>query len=78
VIANAGQLKPDRFREVVAADAEKLRRNLKLTTLNLNLPSVVINKPTSAPEELFRFLEELEMRSSLAEARKRYSEPELF
>ena len=78
VIANAGQLKPERFREVVAADAEKLRRNLKLTTLNLNLPSVVINKPTSVPEELFRLLEELEMKSSLAEARKRYSEPELF
>lgn len=78
VIANAGQLKPDRFREVVAADAEKLRRNLKLTTLNLNLPSVVINKPAAAPEELFRLLEELEMKSSLAEARKRYSEPELF
>jgi DNA polymerase I len=78
VITHAAELKPDRFRELVVADTEKLRRNLKLTTLNLSLPSLVVGKPTSAPEELFRLLEELEMRSSLAEARKRYSEPELF
>ena len=78
VIAHAAELKPDRFRPVVAAEAEKLRRNLKLTTLNLNLPSLVVGKPEAKPEELFRLLEELEMRSALAEARRRYLEPELF
>ncbi len=78
VISHAAELKPERFREPVAAEAEKLRRNLKLTTLNLSLPSLVVGKPTSAPEELFRLLEELEMRSALADARKRYFEPELF
>src|SRR5882757_9420324 len=38
VIAHAAELKPDRFRPAVAEGAEKLRRNLKLTTLNLSLP----------------------------------------
>jgi DNA polymerase-1 len=78
VIAHAAELKPDRFRAVVAADADKLRLNLKLTTLNLALPSLVVGKPEAKPEELFRLLEELEMRGALAEARKRYLEPELF
>ncbi len=78
VIAHAGELNPERFRPLVAAEAEKLRRNLKLTTLNLNLPSLVVGKPEAKPEELFRLLEELEMRSALTEARRRYLEPELF
>jgi DNA polymerase-1 len=78
VIAHAGELKPERFRDAVVADTEKLRRNLKLTTLNVSLPSLVVSKPQAVPEELFRLLEELEMRSTLVEARRRYSEPELF
>jgi DNA polymerase-1 len=52
--------------------------NLKLTTLNLSLPSLVLSKPTAAPEELYRLLEELEMKGALAEARQRYGQPELF
>jgi DNA polymerase-1 len=78
VIAHATELQPERFREAVATEAEKLRRNLKLTTLNLKLPSLVLSKPTAAPEEVYRLLEELEMRSALAEARQRYGQPELF
>jgi DNA polymerase-1 len=78
VIAHAAELQPERFRAAVAAEADKLRRNLKLTTLNIALPSLVLSKPTPAPEELYRLLEELEMRSALAEARVRYSQPELF
>jgi DNA polymerase-1 len=62
----------------VASEADKLRRNLKLTTLNVALPSLVLSKPTPAPEELYRLLEELEMRSALQEARQRYGQPELF
>jgi len=42
------------------------------------LPSLVLSKPTPAPEELYRLLEELEMRSALQEARQRYGQPELF
>jgi len=73
VIAKAAQLKPDRFQVLVAADAEKLRRNLKLTTLNLALPSVSVPPVVPHPDELFKLLGELEMKSSLAEAQRRYA-----
>lgn len=78
VIAHAAELKPDRFRAVVAAEAEKLRKNLKLTTLNLALPTVPAEKTAPQPAELCRLLESFEMRGTLAEARTRYTQPELF
>ncbi len=73
VLAKAAELKPERFRDVVAASAELLRRNLKLTTLNLALPAVKPEWRTPQPEELFRLLDEFEMRSTGADARKRYA-----
>lgn len=78
VIAHAAELKPDRFREPVAAEAEKLRLNLKLTTLNLGLPTVAAEKTAPQVAELLRLLESFEMRGTLAEARTRYTQPELF
>lgn len=74
VIAHAAELKPERFRDAVIADSAKLRLNLKLTTLNLALPSLRLSRPEPAPEELFRLLEELEMRTALAEAQTRYGQ----
>jgi DNA polymerase-1 len=78
IIAHAAELKPERFREPVAAEAEKLRRNLKLTTLNLSLPTVAAEKTAPQVGELLRLLESYEMRSTLAEARARYQQAELF
>ncbi|MSU24929.1 MAG: 5'-3' exonuclease [Opitutus sp.] len=78
VIAHAAELKPDRFREPVATEAEKLRLNLKLTTLNLALPTVAAEKTAPQVAELLRLLESFEMRGTLAEARTRYTQPELF
>ena len=79
VIARAGELKPDRFREVVPAQAERLRMNLRLTTLNLALPTVAAEKTPPQPAVLMKALEELEMKSTLAEAQKRYlGQGELF
>ncbi|HTX64753.1 MAG TPA: 5'-3' exonuclease H3TH domain-containing protein [Opitutaceae bacterium] len=78
IIARAGELKPERFRESVRSLADHLRRNLKLTTLNLALPTVAAVKPPAEPEQLFALLGELEMKSSLAEARQRYAQAELF
>ena len=72
VLEKAASLKPERFRETVAASAEQLRRNLKLTTLNLNLPEVKPEWRTPMPEELFRLLDEYEMKTTGADARKRY------
>ena len=78
VIAHAAELKPERFRGTVAAEAEKLRRNLKLTTLNLSLPTVAAEKTAPNVGELLHLLESYEMRSTLAEARARYQQAELF
>jgi DNA polymerase-1 len=78
VIAHAAELKPDRFREPVAQEAEKLRRNLKLTTLNLSLPTLPAAKTAPETTELLRLLETYEMKGTLAEARERYHQGELF
>lgn len=79
VIAHAAELTPERFRGVVGERANDLRRNLKLTTLNLSLPTVAAEKPRVATEELFALLEGWEMRSSLKEAHERYGrQPEFL
>jgi len=78
VIAHADEVKPDRFREKITADAERLRMNRQLTRFDLNLPTVASVQTEPQIGELLRLLEELEMKSTLVEARKRYTQPELF
>jgi DNA polymerase-1 len=78
VIAHAAELKPDRFRATVAAEADRLRLNLKLVTLNLSHPTLAAEKTAPQVAELLRLIESFEMRSTLAEARTRYQQPELF
>jgi DNA polymerase I len=78
VIAHADELTPERFRALVRDGAENLRRNLKLTTLNLSLPTVAADKPPVDSALLFQLLEAMEMRSSLNEARTRYGQPEFL
>lgn len=79
VLAHADELAPERLRAEVAARADDLRRNLKLTTLMANspLPWVAPGPPDTA--KLFALFEQLEMKSTLAEARRRYTgQGELF
>jgi DNA polymerase-1 len=80
VIAHSAELKPDRFQEAVRTQADRLRLNLKLTTLNLSLPTVAAEKGAAQPAELFRLLAELEMKGCLGEAQRRYGlgQGELF
>jgi len=78
VIAHAADLKPERFQEAVRTGADNIRRNLKLTTLNLNLSTVKAETTEVRPTELLALLEAMEMKSSLAEARARYEQPELL
>ena len=78
VIGAADRIAPERFRSALAASADLLRRNLKVTTLNLSLPPPGLEHTEARPSELYGLLEEMEMRSSLAEARQRYGQPELF
>ena len=79
IIAHAAELKPERFREAVAQQADNLRRNLKLTTLRRESPLLMVAPGEPAAVKLFALLESLEMKSSLAEARERYlGQRELF
>lgn len=78
IIAYADEVKPERFREKITADAERLRMNLQLTQFDLNLPIVAAKQTEPQIGKLLRLLEELEMKSTLIEARKRYTQPELF
>lgn len=73
VLANAGELKPDRFREKVAADAERLRLNLRLTTFDLTLPVQPAVRPSADGASLVSKLRELEMKGATTEAEKRYA-----
>jgi len=73
IIAHAGELKPERFREVVSSNTERLRLNRRLTTLNLSLPTVPVRRAEPKPSELFKLLGEMEMKGTLATAQKRYS-----
>jgi DNA polymerase I len=74
LISRAAELKPERFREPVIAGAELLRRNLRLTRLDLSLPIIAAQPQACSPGDLFGLLEELEMRHSLQEARERYGQ----
>jgi DNA polymerase-1 len=78
VLAAAGRIAPERFRAAVASSADMLRRNLKVTTLNLSLPPPSGESGSARPAELYGILESMEMRTALAEARQRYGQPELF
>jgi len=79
IIAHAAELKPERFREVVAQQADSLRVNLKLTTLRRELPLPHVAPGGVEEIKLFTLLESLEMKSSLIEAKERYSgQGELF
>ncbi len=79
IIAHAAELKPERFREVVAQQADALRLNLKLTTLRAESPLPMVPPGGVQQSKLFALLDSLEMKSSLAEAKKRYSgQAELF
>jgi DNA polymerase-1 len=78
VLAAADRVLPERFRAAVAASADMLRRNLKVTTLNLSLPPPDAAPGVARPGELYGILESMEMRTALAEARQRYGQPELF
>ncbi len=79
IIAHAAELKPERFREMVAKEADKLRLNLKLTTLPAESPLASVQPGEPQAGALFALLEKLEMKSSLTEAKERYSgQAELF
>lgn len=79
ILAHAAVLTPERFREKVAARAEALRRNLKLTILSTKSPMPMVAPGEPQLDRVVQILESLEMKSTAAEAQKRYGgQRELF
>lgn len=78
VLAHADSLTPERLRAVVAAHAADLRRNLRLTTLNVALPRPVATGQPVRANELLALLEQYDMLSAAAEARRRYQQLQLL
>lgn len=79
ILAHAAELKPERFREAVGSKAEALRRNLKLTTLSTRSPMPMVAPGEVQLGRLVEILEAHEMKSTAAEARKRFGgQRELF
>ncbi len=75
VIAKANYIKPPRFQQKVAAQAEDLRRNLKMVTLDLS-HTVEGLEPRARVDvdAVVSVLEELEMKTAARDCRKRYGE----
>lgn len=78
ILNHVDQLKPERFREKVEADRDNLKRNLRLTKLNCQVELPPFKKYPLDREGIFTLLEELEMKSHLKEALRRYPEPDLL
>ena len=71
-------IEPERFRAPLAEATTRLRLNRRLVTLNLALPLPPVHQTPADTAALLAFLREMEMRTTLAEAEKRYGQPELF
>jgi DNA polymerase-1 len=67
-----------RLCEAVAERAELLRRNLRLTTLNVSLPPLNLGPGEPDVARAVALLEEYDMRTTAEEARRRYGQRELF
>jgi len=78
LIAVADTIEPERFRLPLKDAAERLRVNLRLTTLNLSLPLPEVRQGEPNLTSLYESLGSLEMRTTLADAKLRYTQRELF
>jgi DNA polymerase-1 len=78
LIAAADTIEPERFRVPLREAAERLRLNLRLTTLNLQLSLPELRQGEPNLTTLFDTLGAMEMRTTLEEARSRYTQRELF
>jgi DNA polymerase-1 len=78
ILAAAGAIEPERFRAPLAESAARLRLNRRLVTLNLTHDLPPLEQGPANLAGLTAFLAEMDMRTTLAEARERYGQPELF
>jgi len=77
VSSNSSSLKPVRFQEIVPTMSEQLAINRKIITFDPDCGPEFIPSGVVDPTSLFKILEEMEMKTHLKEAKKRYSQGEL-
>lgn len=79
ILANAGEIKPPRFRELLPELKARLEINRRIIGFDLtHHDGEVMDTGTLDVNALCKILEEMEMKSHHAEALKRYSQRELF
>ena len=70
LIRRADWIKPERFRKIVADNADILRRNLQLVTIDTSHKVELEKNKIPDFAEIINFLEEMEMKKSLFALRK--------
>jgi DNA polymerase-1 len=78
ILANTDKLEPSRFRDPVRSQSDLLRRNQKLTRLNLGYGLVCTKDEPIRLGDVLGLLEKYEMRAAADEARRRYEQTCLF
>jgi DNA polymerase-1 len=78
VIAHASELKPMRFQEKVPASLDQLRLSYELTGLHCQASMDPLEMKPCDAEALIRIFEELEMKTAVNDAEKRYRVGYLF
>jgi DNA polymerase-1 len=78
LISSAETIEPERFRVPLREASDRLRLNLRLTTLNLRLPLPELRQAEPDLSALYELLAAMEMRTALEEAKARYTQRELF
>lgn len=75
IINNANYLKPPRFQDKVRMEADNLRRNLEMVTLDLDQNIPVLEEDPREPDvkAAAQILDELEMKKAARDVRERYS-----
>lgn len=77
VTNNSKSLKPIRFQEIVPTMSDQLAINQKIITFDPDCGPEFIPSGKLDPDGVFKILEEMEMKTHLKEAQKRYSQGEL-
>lgn len=77
IVKNAATLKPPRFREIVPTLVDRLKINQQIITFDNECSPETIDKGSLDTGTLFKLLEEMEMKTHLQDAHKRYAQGEL-
>ncbi len=72
IIAHANELKPERFAPIILEQAERLRLNLHLTTLQTDIEQMPVAESPFDLDKLVAYLDSMELKSAHNEAIRRY------